>query len=58
MLAVNEDDSHFFATRNPEAMTLAGLHAFVDQYAGSAVTHLFRCPNAMQASFLRMSVAQ
>ena len=32
-------------------MTLAGLQAFVDQYAGSAVTHLFLCPNAMRASF-------
>jgi len=32
-------------------MTLAGLHAFVDQYAGSAVTHLFLCPNSMRASF-------
>ena len=32
-------------------MTLAGLHAWVDQYAESAVTHLFWCPNAMRASF-------
>ncbi len=51
MLVLNEDDSHFFGTRRPESMTLAGLHAFVDQYAGSAVTHLFLCPNAMRASF-------
>jgi hypothetical protein len=51
MLAINEDNSHFFGTRRPEDMTLAGLHAFVDQYAGSAVTHLFLCPNAMRASF-------
>ncbi len=51
MLAINEDNSHFFGTRKPEDMTLAGLHAFVDQYAGSAVTHLFLCPNAMRASF-------
>jgi len=51
MLVINEDDSHFFGTRKPEDMTLAGLHAFVDQYAGSAVTHLFLCPNAMRASF-------
>ena len=51
MLVINEDNSHFFGSRKPEEMTLAGLHAFVDQYAGSAVTHLFLCPNAMRASF-------
>ncbi len=51
MLVINEDDSHFFGTRKPEEMTLDGLHAFVDQYANSAVTHLFLCPNAMRASF-------
>ncbi|MCU0978992.1 MAG: hypothetical protein MUF25_07470 [Pirellulaceae bacterium] len=51
MLALNEDNSHFFGTRKAEEMTTAGLHAFVDQYAGSAVTHLFLCPNAMRASF-------
>ncbi len=51
MLVINEDDSHFFGTRKPEDMTLDGLHAFVDQYANSAVTHLFLCPNAMRASF-------
>ncbi len=51
MLVINEDNSHFFGTRRPEQMNLAGLHAFVDQYADSAVTHLFLCPNAMRASF-------
>jgi type 1 glutamine amidotransferase len=51
MLALNEDNSHFFGTRKPEDMTRAGLQAFVDQYAGSTVTHLFLCPNAMRASF-------
>jgi catechol 2,3-dioxygenase-like lactoylglutathione lyase family enzyme len=51
MLVMNEDNSHFFGSRQPGDMTLAGLHAFVDQYAGSAVTHLFLCPNAMRASF-------
>ena len=51
MLVINEDDSHFFGTRKPEDMTLDGLHAFVDQYANSAITHLFLCPNAMRASF-------
>lgn len=51
MLVVNEDNSHFFGTRPPEEMTLAGLHAWVDQYAGTRVTHLFLNPNAMRASF-------
>ncbi len=51
MLVINEDNSHFFGTRKPEDMNLAGLHAFVDQYAGSAVTHLFLNANAMRASF-------
>lgn len=51
MLVINEDNSHFFSSRQPGEMTLAGLNAFVDQYAGSAVTHLFLCPNAMRASF-------
>ena len=32
-------------------MTQEGLHAFVDQYAGTGVSHLFLCPNAMCASF-------
>lgn len=51
LLVINEDNSHFFGTRGPGEMNLAGLEAFVDQYAGTAVTHLFLCPNAMRASF-------
>lgn len=51
MLVVNEDNSHFFGSRPWEEMTLAGLHAWVDQYAGTRVTHLFLNPNAMRASF-------
>jgi hypothetical protein len=51
MLILNEDNSHFFSSRPPEAMTREGLHALVDGYAGSAVTHLFLSPNSMRASF-------
>jgi len=51
LFVINEDDSHFFGTRQPDQMNLAGLQAFVDQYAGTTVTHLFLCPNAMRASF-------
>lgn len=49
-LILNEDDSHFFGSRPAEQMNLEGLHAFVDQYANTAVSHLFLCPNAMKAS--------
>ena len=48
---INEDDSHFFMSREPEQMSLEGLNAFVDQYAGTKVTHLFLCPNAQKASY-------
>jgi len=51
MFVINEDNSHFFCSRKPEDMTRAGVEAFVDQYAGTTVTHLFICPNAMRASF-------
>ena len=50
-IVINEDDSHFFASRTADDMTLAGLNAFVDQYAGTKLSHLFLCPNAMRASF-------
>ena len=50
-LIINEDDSHFFGSRSAEQMTTEGLRAFVDQYANTAVTHLFLCPNAMKASY-------
>ena len=46
---INEDNSHFFGTRQADDMTLEGLHAFVDQYAGTEASHLFLCPNAMRA---------
>ena len=51
LLILNEDNSHFFGSRRPEAMTRAGLLAWVDGYAGTAVTHLFLNPTAMRASF-------
>jgi len=51
MLVINEDNSHFFGSRTEDQMTLEGLHAFVNQYADTCVTHLFLCPNAMRASF-------
>lgn len=50
-LILNEDDSHFFGSRTADDMTTEGLHAFVDQYAGTKVSHLFLCPNAMRTSY-------
>jgi len=49
-IVINEDDSHFFGSRKPEDMSIEGLHAFVDQYADTRVSHLFLCPNAQKAS--------
>ncbi|MBQ1455386.1 MAG: hypothetical protein IIZ25_06030, partial [Thermoguttaceae bacterium] len=49
-LILNEDNSHFFGSRSPDDMTIEGLHAFVDQYAGTAVTHLFLNVNASRAN--------
>ncbi len=51
MFIINEDNSHFFGSRTPEQMTLEGLNAFIDQYGGTKVTHLFLCPNASRANF-------
>jgi hypothetical protein len=50
-LALNEDDGHFFASRAEKEMTMEGLTAFVDQYAGTQVSHLFLCPNAQRACY-------
>ena len=49
-LILNEDNSHFFFTRKPEDMTIDGLHGFVDQYADTAVTHIFFNVNASRAN--------
>ena len=42
-LILNEDTSHFFVSRTPDEMTVEGLRAFIDQYADTAVTHIFFC---------------
>ena len=51
ILAINEDNGHFFGYHKREEMNIRGLHKWVDQYANGAVTHLFICPNAMRATF-------
>jgi hypothetical protein len=50
-LIINEDNSHFYTSRTAAEMNLEGLHAFVDQYVGTKVSHLFLCTNSMKASF-------
>lgn len=50
-LVLNEDSSHFYAARSAEQMTLDGLHALVDQYADTQVSHLFLNPNSMRTSY-------
>jgi len=47
----NEDCSHFFMTRDPDKLDMAELNAFIDQYAGTQLTHFFMNPNAMRTSF-------
>ncbi|MBO7679266.1 MAG: hypothetical protein J6S75_06315, partial [Thermoguttaceae bacterium] len=49
-LILNEDNSHFFGTRSSDEMSVEGLNAFVDQYADTAVTHIFFCVNASRAN--------
>ena len=51
IFVINEDDSHFYGSRHAEQMNLAGLNAFIDQYADTQVTHLFLCPNSQCADF-------
>ena len=50
-LVINEDNSHFYTSRTAEEMSLEGLHALVDQYAETEVSHLFFSPNSMKTSF-------
>jgi len=51
LFVVNEDFSHFFITRTPDEMDITHLEAFIDQYAGGKVTHLFLNPNTRRANF-------
>ena len=47
----NEDFSHFYKTCDPDRLDMAELHAFIDQYAGTQLTHFFMNGNAMRTSF-------
>ncbi len=50
-IAINEDNSHFFGSRPPEAMTEAGLRELIDHYAGPLTREVLLNPNAMRASY-------
>ncbi len=54
-IVINEDNSHFYTSRTAEEMTLEGLNAFVDQYEGTEVSHLFLSTNSMKSSFASTS---
>ncbi len=54
-IIINEDNSHFFTTRTAEQMSLEGLHAFIDQYADTEVSHLVLSTNSMKSSFASTS---
>jgi hypothetical protein len=50
-LVINEDCSHFYGSRSENDMTMDSLIAFIDQYAGTQVSHLFLNPNSQRTSF-------
>lgn len=47
----NEDCSNYYVVNQPEDMSIESLHAFIDRYSGTQLTHMFLNPNAMRASF-------
>ncbi|MFA5866003.1 MAG: hypothetical protein WC975_15120 [Phycisphaerae bacterium] len=47
---LNEDNSHFFIFHPPEEMTVAGLNAWVDQYANTQVRQLMLCVNGQRTT--------
>jgi len=47
----NEDSSNYYMVNPPEDMCIDSLHAFIDRYAGTQLTHMFLCGNAMRTSF-------
>jgi len=47
----NEDCSNYYMLNGPEDMCVESLHAFIDRYAGTQLTHMFLNGNAMRTSF-------
>ncbi len=50
-LMLNEDNSHFFSSREAEKMTIEGLKEMIDNYASPQMKEILLCPNAMRTSF-------
>ncbi|OPZ88182.1 MAG: hypothetical protein BWY76_00078 [bacterium ADurb.Bin429] len=50
-IALNEDNSHYFASRAGQALDREAVASWVDQYADTQVRELLLCPNAMRASY-------
>lgn len=50
VLIINEDNDHYFK-QPAERMTEASLQAYIDQFAGTRVTHFFMCPNGQRTSY-------
>ena len=50
-ISLNEDDSHFFGSRQSKDMCEAGVDRLIDTYAGTDVKELLFCPNAMRTSY-------
>ena len=51
IVAVNEDNDHYFCTRGEEGMTVAALEAYVDRMATGKITHFFMCPSGQRTSY-------
>ena len=51
IVAVNEDNTYYFCTRDDADMTVPALEAYVDRMAGGKVTHLFMCPSGQRPSY-------
>lgn len=50
-IALNEDNSHYFATRAGQRLDRETVASWVDQYAGTQVKELLLCPNCMRTSY-------
>ena len=50
-LIINWDCTEWFVTRPPEEMTVAALHALVDQYVGTQVASIFFNPTSQRTAY-------
>ena len=51
IVAVNEDNDHYFCTHDESEMTVSALEAYVDRMATGKVTHFFMCPSGQRTSY-------